>query len=133
MQTDPRWWGADSLQWRPSRWIVPGPKRQDTEGVTAPSDLGVALEGETIFRPADGTYLPWSDGARGCPGRRYSEVVFVAILASLLRNHRVEGIPAEDGEDRAAMKARLLRAMENSITAISIQMKSEVAVQWVRL
>ena len=132
MQTDPRWWGADSLQWRPSRWIVPGQKRPDTEDVTAQSDLGVALDGETVFRTADGTYLPWSDGARGCPGRRFSEVVFVAILASLLRNPRVEGVPAEDGEDNAAMKAHLLRAMEDSTTAISIQMRSEAAVQWMR-
>ena len=62
LQSHPRHRGADSLTWRPSRWIIP----------VADRAIGV----ETLFVPAKGTFLPWSesDGARVCPGKKFVQV-----------------------------------------------------------
>ena len=130
VQTDPRWWGADSLQWRPSRWIITENGLPGVIGAKEHKNSDGVFNRETLFHPADGTYLPWSEGGRGCPGKRYSEGVFVAVLARLMQGHRITGIPASGEEDSVSMKARLLSAMEDSTTGISIQMRSDVPVSW---
>jgi cytochrome P450 len=43
-----------------------------------------------IFKPAKGTFLPFSEGARACSGKKFATVQFVAVLLSLFREHRVE-------------------------------------------
>ena len=49
--------------------------------------------------------MPWSDGPRVCPGRKFSQVEFVAVMATLFRRHRVrpklsEGESIEGGQKR---------------------------------
>jgi cytochrome P450 len=43
-----------------------------------------------ILKPAKGTFLPFSDGSRACSGKKFATVEFVAVLFTLLREHRVE-------------------------------------------
>ncbi|KAF7557887.1 hypothetical protein G7Z17_g253 [Cylindrodendrum hubeiense] len=66
-------WGTDSLEWLPSRWI----SRDET--------------GQEKLAPMpSGAFLPWAAGPRVCPGKKFSQVEFVAVLACLLKGYRVE-------------------------------------------
>ncbi|KAK8059097.1 hypothetical protein PG996_009027 [Apiospora saccharicola] len=67
VHTHPEFWGPDSLEWRPSRWIL-----------------------EELITPRRGTFVGWSEGERNCPGKRFSQVEFVATMATLFRDHRVD-------------------------------------------
>lgn len=98
--TDPRYWGPDSLAWRPSRWIRPGP-------TAAPGDL----DGEEVVAPVRGTFIAWSDGVRDCPGKKFSQVESVATIAALFREWRVDPV-TNPGETLEAARERVLRFIE---------------------
>lgn len=112
LQTDPRWWGPDSLQWRPSRWI---------EAQSNSVDTSVPYN-EELITPRRGTFVAWSGGARDCPGRKFSQVEFVATLATLFRDHRVEPV-LQVGETPEASRERVLHLIEtHSAPVLLLQM-----------
>ncbi|KAI0023521.1 cytochrome P450 [Xylariomycetidae sp. FL0641] len=114
LQTDPRYWGADSLAWRPSRFI----KRS----VAAAGQRKDDDDDEEFLAPARGTYLPWSGGARDCVGRRFSQVEFVAVVATLFADWRVRPAPRA-GETAAAARRRVLHQIErDSAPVLLLQM-----------
>ncbi|KAI0411740.1 putative cytochrome P450 [Xylaria grammica] len=101
LQSDPRWWGPDSLTWRPSRFIKPAEDES-----TLDEGKGSAKE-EEFLQPKRGTFVGWSEGARDCPGRKFSQVEFVATIASLFRDWRVDPVVFE-GETIEAARERVL-------------------------
>ena len=103
LHTNPHLWGPDALTWRPGRWITSSP--------------------ETVPEPAPkGAFLPWSDGPRVCPGRKFAQVEFVAAMAKLFHRHRVAPVTAP-GESAQHARARLVAmAEESSVSAITLQM-----------
>ena len=44
----------------------------------------------SLLRPPRGSYIPFSDGARACLGRRFASVETIAVIAVLLRDFTVE-------------------------------------------
>jgi cytochrome P450 len=63
------------------------------------------LREEELISPPSGTFLPWISGPRVCPGKKFAQVEFVAVLSSLFRKHRarplvLEGETAEDANNR---------------------------------
>ena len=105
----PRHWGSDSLVWRPDRWIIPS---QDENG----------LKYEDFFQPTPGSFVPWAHGPRICPGKKFSQVEFVAVVARLLRRHRVEPILLE-GESHAEASERILKVVQDSDLVVILKMK----------
>lgn len=101
LQTNPKWWGADSQTWRPQRWI----KNADSDGAVGGGSDGRAGE-EEMITPVRGTFLGWSEGARDCPGRKFSQVEFVATLATLFKDWRIEPAPQRAGGDETPEMAR---------------------------
>lgn len=63
------------MEWRPERWIKVDPKT-GTESNSAP--------------PPGAAYMAWSIGPRVCPGRKFSQVEFVAVISLLLRLYRLK-------------------------------------------
>jgi hypothetical protein len=50
--------------------------------------------------------MPWAWGQRVCPGKRFSQVELVAVLAALFRDWRVEVVPEEgEGSKQAQQRA----------------------------
>ena len=133
LHTDPQTWGADSLQFRPSRWILSSRKGAVVDTGSTQIKLESILDDETLFRPSKGTYSPWSGGPRVCPGKELAQVKFVALLSSLLRNHRVEGVRTDPKGGNESIQSRLLQAMEDSYETISLHMRSDPLVHWVRI
>ncbi|KAG8161847.1 hypothetical protein KVR01_008834 [Diaporthe batatas] len=113
MQTDPKYWGTDSLEWRPSRFI------------SSPTQSGTsaqALDGEEFITPRKGIFLAWSGGPRDCVGRKFSQVEFVAVMASLFREWRVKPVLAE-GETAEDARERVLDQIEtDSAPVLLLQM-----------
>ncbi|KAM7219000.1 Cytochrome P450 [Rhypophila decipiens] len=112
LQTDPNYWSDDSLVWRPSRWIrIQNDSDQQQE------------EEEEIITPKRGTFLPWSDGIRDCPGRKFSQIEFVATMACLFRDWRVEPAFISKGESRDDARKRVLHQIKtDSAPVLLLQM-----------
>lgn len=115
MHTLPYHWGNDSLVWRPQRWITGSG----------------SLESERLFKPLKGTYFPWSEGIRNCPGKKFAQVEFVATLVVLLTNHVAE--PAtRTGESLEDARTRVLAVVKDSNVKLLLQMRDprSVSVTW---
>lgn len=97
MHIHPQYW-EDPLTWKPSRWITKS---------AASSDVS-----EEIITPSRSTYFPWSDGPQNCPGNKFSQVEFVAVMAALLRSHRVHPV-ANPGESPEETRARVLATTQD--------------------
>ncbi|KAF2687325.1 putative cytochrome P450 [Lentithecium fluviatile CBS 122367] len=98
--TYPGYW-PDPLAWKPSRWI----------------ELAASGE-ETVMMPNRITYFPWSDGLQNCPGQKFSQVEFVAVVATLLNEHRIRP-QRKAGESVEDMQKRV-RGVANDCDAIMI-------------
>lgn len=96
IQTLPEYWD-EPLEWRPQRWII---TNTSSSGRKSPALSGKPFEDEQLLTPRQGTYLPWSDGPQNCPGLKFSQVEFVAVIATLFQQHRVSVVlnPGETEE-----------------------------------
>ena len=79
----------------------------------------------------DGSYVPWASGARVRPGKKFSQVEFVAVLSRLLKGHRVRPV-LMPGESESDAGKRLLNVVEDSEMEIAIKMKQpeRLRVRW---
>ncbi|KAI1401991.1 putative cytochrome P450 [Hypoxylon fuscum] len=116
LQTDPRWWGSDSLAWRPSRFI-----NSTASELESPTPEGEAsIEDEEFLQPRRGTFVGWSEGARDCPGRKFSQVEFVATIASLFRDWRVDPLIFK-GETIETARERVLDLIKTDSAMVLLQ------------
>ncbi|RAL05359.1 cytochrome P450 [Aspergillus ibericus CBS 121593] len=107
MQIHPQYWD-DAMTWKPSRWITTsGPAEQATE---------------QIITPPRSSYFPWSDGPQNCPGNKFSQVEFVAVMATLFQGHRIDAIPLP-GESPQATQARVLATTQDVDMQLLLRMK----------
>lgn len=52
--------------------------------------MGARDTSASLFRPARGAYIPFSEGYRACLGRRFAQVEVLAVLAVIFRDYSVE-------------------------------------------
>jgi len=103
VHTHPKYW-PDPMEWKPSRWMTKENGR------------------DSLVTPARDTYFPWSDGPQNCPGRKFSEVEFVAVLALLMRDH-VLRIVKGDGENDDKARERALRVINDCDMQLLLRMR----------
>jgi cytochrome P450 len=125
VQTHPKYWGPDPLVWRPARWIV-----QD-QFLKPNAPIAEWLSSEELYVPLKGTYFPWSEGSQFCPGRKFAQVEFVAVMARLFRTHRVRPV-LHQGESLESAKKRALNVCEDSEHVLLLRMKDgdTIRLQW---
>lgn len=107
---NPEIWGADALDFRPSRWL-------SSDG--------------SMIRPARSTFLPFSGGPRVCPGQKMAEVEFVAVIATIFGSWRIS--PAvRCGETIDSARHRLKAVMLDSQPFVTLQMQrpKEFVTRW---
>ncbi|PNP58054.1 hypothetical protein THARTR1_02212 [Trichoderma harzianum] len=88
---------SNILDYDPSRWFQTKEK-QDGQGsevvAGADSEDFGGFQGSDInaqlFKPERGSYIPFSDGARSCLGRRIAVVEIIAALAVIFRSYSIE-------------------------------------------
>lgn len=88
---------------------------------------------ERLAEPPQGAfYSPWTLGPRVCPGKKFSQVEFVAVLATLLRDHRVKPV-LRAGETTDQARRRMLAVIEDSEVLVTprIRRPEAAAVFWV--
>ena len=122
MQTNPEFWGVDSLSWMPRRWIT----------TQAPPQVCVGRE--TLLPDTNVWYMPWAIDQHVCPGKRYSQVEIVAVLARIFGEYRVTPTrEMEETKDEA--RDRVVKiAMETQSKALLNEMRSpdKVGLIWVK-
>lgn len=131
LHTDPRYWGENSLEFEPSRWIISDPNLSKK---SASADVVHRGEKFKELPKNNSPFVGWSGGARNCPGRKFSQVEFVGVLVGLFRNFRVKPVP-EAGENDAMARARLLKQIhtDTGMRLLLQMLHPEKAVfQWTR-
>ncbi|KAJ5738309.1 cytochrome P450 [Penicillium malachiteum] len=101
-QTSSTYW-ADLFTWKPARWVTNAPTTEsdpalllDPERINTPKLGSTDPTDERLVTPSRCTYFPWADGGHSCPGNKFSQVEFVAVMAKLLRHYRVRAVPNPD-------------------------------------
>ncbi|TGO87147.1 hypothetical protein BPOR_0247g00120 [Botrytis porri] len=122
LHSHPRYWGNNCLEWHPQRWVLA--KTENTQ--SSP------VEREYIRIPPKGSYQPWSDSIRTCPGKKFSQVEFVAAMVALFKRNRVE-IVREEGKTKEEAKDRVMSVVKDIVIVVLLQMRSpeKVGVRWV--
>lgn len=107
------YWGPDPQDFKPSRWIKDGPTSE-----------------EEFHQPTDDreAFFPWSLGARICPGKKFSQVEYVAIISYVLRHVRVEAVPLE-GETPEATQVRVWENTRDSEPQVTMNMRNPEKVR----
>jgi cytochrome P450 len=106
----PRYWGDDSLVWRPNRCICQAPKSS-------------GLDGEQIRQPHPGTFIPFASGPRVCPGAKFAQVQFVAVIARIFRQHRCSPLLL-DGETIKDATKRVHEVVDDSNINLTLKMRN---------
>jgi len=81
--------------------------------------------------PDNGAYLPWGEGMRSCPGKKFSQVEHVAVMAAIFGTHCV--IPVRfNGESEAAAIARARSTVKDTGMLLLLQMlhPERTPLQW---
>ena len=87
--------GNDLEEFRPERWLQGDARRRSgfaaaDAGVVPAAEAAPDNEGSPFFRPAKGAFVPFSDGARACTGRRFAVIEMLAVLAAVMARYSVE-------------------------------------------
>ncbi|GAW24954.1 hypothetical protein ANO14919_145510 [Xylariales sp. No.14919] len=86
----------------PLRWLDAG----STDETTTQSATA------NFLKPRAGSFIPFSEGSRGCLGRRFGLVQVCASVATLFKTHSVELVTDwGDGDEDAWLKARRCAAL----------------------
>ncbi|KAF7931659.1 uncharacterized protein EAE98_004395 [Botrytis deweyae] len=124
IQMHPKYWEDPSL-WNPSRWI---------ESTPDPTSQTGTLNTEKVITPATSTFFPWSDGPQNCPGQKFSQVEFVAVLAILLRHHRVS-VVQNNNETPEKAQERALAVTQDCDLELLLRMRDadQVKLIWKKI
>ncbi|KIV80030.1 hypothetical protein PV11_07564 [Exophiala sideris] len=112
MHLSPRW-GRDSLEFKPQRFVSVA--EDGSETLTIP--------------PGDGAmYAAWSFSPIICPGKKFSQVEFVAVVAYILSRYRIEPYQ-EPGESKEAASARVVGVLDEKYFNISTHLRRPEAAK----
>lgn len=127
---------TSAIHRHPQYWPRPGPDPDRGSAIDDPVldfNPGFWLEGQSdhgeksgrdpttgFLHPAPGTFVPFSDGARDCIGKKFAIVELVAMVIRIFREHSVElavadGAPLDDFASRAAAWATARASAEREL------------------
>ncbi|KAF7948648.1 uncharacterized protein EAE97_004059 [Botrytis byssoidea] len=100
---NPRYWphrvseegSTDLNDFVPERWIVEKVEERD-EMTHADEDEedsvrdGFDNDSSTLFKPVKGAFIPFSEGPRACPGKKFAQVEMIAVLTVIFQKYSVE-------------------------------------------
>lgn len=121
----PEYWGADSDEFCPTRWIRSTPKSSESTGPSPKAQTtDEMLDAEEVAPPpvAKESFFPWSLGARNCPGKKFAQVEFVAVMSYMLRLYRLEAVPLE-GETKEDTRRRVWDWTQQSKAEVTINFR----------
>ncbi|KAI0009930.1 cytochrome P450 [Xylariaceae sp. FL0662B] len=140
-QRNPRYWptkpsrvtdaATDVDDFVPERWFQTESLSSDSAAVEGADteDFGGYVGSDTsaqLYRPPRGSFIPFSDGARACLGRRIALVELVAVLAMIFQKYSIElAVDEWASDEKVASVSREEKAQVYKIA----QDKSRTVVQ----
>lgn len=98
LHRNPRYWPHQASKrtgkfhdlddYRPERWFVPD--ETSKKGFKDGNTRSNAIPDQAMYSPPHGSFIPFSEGQRGCLGRRFALVEMTAALTSIFHHYSVE-------------------------------------------
>lgn len=99
-----------------SRW------GKDTEVFNPQRFVSTSQSGEeALVVPEGPMYSPWIFGTRVCPGKKFSQVEFVALVAQILSEWKIEVVI--DGQSDLIAKENLLKVLDDKYFNVSTHLR----------
>lgn len=113
---DPNTWPSPEVI-EPRRWLVADPHGLDpTKPLTSSQEAEIHDGKVPIPSHRKGTFMSFGEGPRACLGRSFARVEFVAIMAPLLRHHRLEMNSSDPDAAARVLRTARLRSSGSPIT-----------------
>lgn len=113
-------WGPDVAEFRPTRFLH---EQTLDEGKEKWEIFSNPPRGITR-----GAFIPWGDHGRVCPGKKFAQVEFVAVLTTLLWGWKIEVI-MEEGEGEREAKERVEKVMLDTVLDVTLWMNRPETVK----
>ena len=84
--------------------------------------------------PHKGSFIAWSEGIRNCPGKKFSQVEFVAAMAGIFRDWQVDAV-TEGSETPEMARMRVMNMVENDtgqVLLLQLLHPERAALTWKR-
>lgn len=65
--------------------------------------------------PSHGAYIPWSEGNRVCPGKKFAQVEHVAVMIAMFRDHCAAPMRHEGGSPEAARERAVITLQDTGM------------------
>lgn len=98
-------WGPDAKTFNPKRFVSTSPTGE-----------------ESLVIPEGTVYGPWLTGPRVCPGKKFSQVEFVAVVAQILSQYRIE-VQQQVGESGVSARLRAISVLDEKYFNISTHLR----------
>ena len=141
---NPRYWLQSPDEFIPERWLPkPSDEIEQTAQQEQESTDGLEIAsfettgGKSLVQPVKGSYIPFSEGMRACPGRRFAQVESTAALSAIFQKYSVEldvsdwasdmEVEGMGKEEKRVLYQKAIESAERTISrseqTITVQMK----------
>lgn len=166
LHRNPRYWphepskvsnrSHDLDDWVPERWLqasssMTGPITKDAKPTASEPKPEIEENTATfdtptgLYVPPKGAFMPFSEGARACPGKRFAQVEITAVLAAIFRSYSLEldvrewasdeQVEKMSHQEKRALYAKAMKKAGNLIkgsqSEIFLTMRGEYPVRFV--
>ncbi|KAF9894819.1 hypothetical protein FE257_004440 [Aspergillus nanangensis] len=128
---NPKYWGKNALVYCPQNWDTRCACDWAESTSNAPEMSDTTAGTPHVRNPVKGSFLAFSDGARGCLGKRFAQVEFVAILTLIFRQYRVE-LAVRETESLEDVRRRTQMILDNSASTPTLSLQTPVPLQFMR-
>jgi cytochrome P450 len=111
LHRNPRYWphkpskvskrSHDLDDWVPERWLQSSKTSAPKKAQDSIEEAKPEIENENttsfdttgpngLFIPPKGAFMPFSEGARACPGKRFAQIEITGVLAAVFKDYSVE-------------------------------------------
>ncbi|KAF4960706.1 hypothetical protein FGADI_785 [Fusarium gaditjirri] len=110
-------WGPDAEEFNPKRFV------RSTNDETVGDGKQQKQQEKLATPPGDAVYMAWALGHRACPGKKFSQVEFVAAVAHLLSLYRIELVRSSAAESLEEARKRFLDVIAEKYFVIGARVK----------
>jgi len=84
-----------------------------------------------LFCPIKSSFLAFSGGFRACLGKKFAQVEFCTLIATLLKDHSVELVQEKDMKWEQA-RDQTMKDLDDRVSALAMRMRKKVKLRFVR-